>query len=101
MLARPISLHPAKVVEILRRIHNLARVGYIVNDLRRNWLAIWVGEFLSRPVISSIFRHDASQSCRAAFTVGELRLMAKESGLKNFRITKHHAFLKMMLEGRK
>ena len=92
----------ADAITILRRMQELARLGFVVNDLRRNWLAIWTTELLSRAVIRShIVRHDAPYSCRAAFTVGELRTMAQEAGLGNFHIERHHAVFRMVLEGRK
>jgi len=92
----------ADVVQILRRIQEIARVAYTVNDLRRNWMAIWTTEILARTVIrSAIFRNDAPQSCRAAFTVDELRGMAEQAGLRNFQINRHHAVFRMVLEGRK
>ena len=92
----------ANAVEILRRIHDLARLGYIVNDLRRNWLAICSIELLARTVIrSDIVRHDAPQSSRAAFTIDELRAMASQAGLTNFRINRHQAGFRMVLVGRK
>src|SRR5205807_4284658 len=88
-----------EAVTILRRMQELARLGYVVSDLRRNWLAIWVTELLSHTVIRSpIARHDALQSCRAAFTVGELRAMAQRAGLGKFRIKVAQAFFRMVLE---
>jgi ubiquinone/menaquinone biosynthesis C-methylase UbiE len=90
------------VVTILRRIDTLARCGYIVNDLRRNWLAIWSMELLTRILARSpVFRSDASQSCRAAFTVRELRGLAKQAGLDDFQVNRHHWCFRMVLEGRK
>lgn len=92
----------ADAVMLLRRIHELARLGYIVNDLRRNWPAIWITEFLARTAVrSSMFGHDAVQSCRAAFTVCELRALAEQAGLNHFQINRHHAFFRMVLEGKK
>jgi len=92
----------ADAITILRRMKEIAGVGYIVNDLRRTWPAIWMTNFLARTVVkSSIFRHDAPQSCRAAFTISELRAMAHQAGLCNFRIKGHQAGFRMVLEGRK
>jgi ubiquinone/menaquinone biosynthesis C-methylase UbiE len=91
-----------EAVAVLQSIHTLARRGYVVNDLRRNWLAIWSTELLVRAVSrSAVFRHDAAQSCRAAFTVEELRAMAERAGLNHFQIWQHHAVFRMVLEGRK
>lgn len=92
----------ADAVTILRRMQKIARVSYIVNDLRRNWPAIGMTNLLARTVMRSrIFRHDAPQSCRAAFTIRELRTMARQAGLRNFRIKRHQAGFRMVLEGRK
>jgi 2-polyprenyl-3-methyl-5-hydroxy-6-metoxy-1,4-benzoquinol methylase len=92
----------AEAVAFLRRLHALSRCGYIVNDLRRNWPAIWSTELLTRTLIRSpVFRHDAVQSCRAAFTVRELSDMAERAGMKRFQIKRHHAVFRMVLEGRK
>ena len=91
----------ADAITILQRIHALARRGYIVNDLCRNWLAIWSTELLTRTLVQSpIFHNDAVQSCRAAFTVRELRAMAKRAGLSGFQIKHHHALLRMVLLGK-
>lgn len=92
----------ADAVALLRRIGELARHGYVVNDLRRNWLAIRAADRFSRELGNSeIFTSDAVQSCRAAFTVGELRTMAQQAGLRRFRIRRHQWFFRMVLAGNK
>jgi len=92
----------ADAIAILRRMQEIARVGYIVSDLRRNWLAIWTTELWVRTMVKSpIARNDAPQSCRAAFTVHELRAMAKQAGLRNFSIHRCQLFFRMVLEGTK
>src|SRR5205823_4265346 len=71
-------------VQILRRMQDLARIGYLLNDLRRNWASIWITELLARTIIrSSIVRQDAPQSCQAAFTLEELRALAAQAKLSN------------------
>jgi ubiquinone/menaquinone biosynthesis C-methylase UbiE len=80
-------------VAILRRIGELARVGYVVNDLRRNRIAIALSKFMARTIITNpIARFDAPASCERAFSVEELRMMAERAGLKNFQIRKHPVF---------
>jgi SAM-dependent methyltransferase len=87
-------------VRVLRRMQELARVGFIVNDVRRNWLSIWATELLARTVIqSTIARNDAPQSTRAAFTPRELDALARRAGLVNYRISRHHGIFRMVLEG--
>lgn len=92
----------ADAIAILRQIESLARAGYIVNDLRRNWLTIWSTALMARALSrSSVFRNDALQSCRAAFTVRELRELAESAGLRNYQIEPHQALCRMVLTGRK
>jgi len=88
-------------VAILRRIHDIARVGYVVNDLRRSRVAIWLSRLMARTIISNpIARFDAPASCERAFTVPELRRLAQQAGLRKFRV-RRHAVLRMALAGRK
>ena len=89
-------------ITVLRRMNEIARVGYALNDLQRNWATILTSELLARTIMRSpIVRHDGPQSFRAAFTVRELRTMAEQAGLKNFRIKPHQAIYRMVLSGKK
>jgi 2-polyprenyl-3-methyl-5-hydroxy-6-metoxy-1,4-benzoquinol methylase len=100
-----LALHHFKTddaVTILQRMNDLARIGYVVNDLQRNWPAIWTAELLARTLFRSpIVRHDGPQSFRAAFTVCELRKMATEAGMSNFQVRRHQGIYRMVLSGRK
>jgi ubiquinone/menaquinone biosynthesis C-methylase UbiE len=100
-----LALHHFEAMEaigILRSMQRLARGGYVVSDLCRSWPAI-LSTVVMFPILfrSPVFRDDAAQSCRAAFTVQELREMAQQAGLNNFQIKHHHAMIRMVLEGRK
>jgi len=87
---------------ILRRMREIARCGYIVSDLRRNWLAIMLTRLVALiPFNSRAFRQDAVHSCRAAFTIEELRNIAQQAQLGEVKITRHHWFFRMTLEGKK
>ena len=89
-------------VRVLRRMNDIARLGYIVNDLQRNWLTIWASEVLARTLMRSpIVRNDGPQSFRAAFTVAELQGMAEQAGMRSFRIKRHQGIFRMVLSGRK
>lgn len=88
-------------VAILRRIHDIARVGFIVNDLRRNRVAIGLSKLMASTIISNpIARFDAPASCERAFTVAELRAMAERAGMNHFTVRRHPIF-RMALVGRK
>jgi len=83
----------AKVVAILRRIHDIARVGYVINDLRRNRVAIGVSKLMARTIIRNpIARFDAPASCERAFSIPELRSMAARAGLSGFNLRRHRFF---------
>ena len=88
-------------VAILRRILDIARVGYIINDLRRNRVAIWLSKLMAATIITNpIARFDAPASCERAFTPRELRAMADQAGMTNFRVRRHPVF-RMSLVGTK
>ncbi|HUJ10769.1 MAG TPA: methyltransferase domain-containing protein [Verrucomicrobiae bacterium] len=90
-----------EVVAILRRIHDIARGGYIINDLRRNRIAIALSKIMAQTVISNpIARFDAPASCERAFTPAELRDLAGRAGLSGFSI-RQHPFFRMSLVGHK
>jgi ubiquinone/menaquinone biosynthesis C-methylase UbiE len=92
----------ADALEIFQRIYQMARNGYLVNDPRRNWLALWTAQIFAPIMIKSfIFRHDAIESVRAAFTIPELREMATRAGMKHFQIRRHQLFFRMVLAGKK
>lgn len=89
-------------VRILRRMNEIARLGCIVNDLQRNWPTIWTAELLARTFFRSpIVKNDGPQSFRAAFTVRELRSMAEEAGMGNFRVRRHQGIYRMVLSASK
>jgi len=89
-------------VKILRRMNEIARLGYVLNDLQRSWLTIWTAQLLTRALTRSpIVRHDGPQSFRAAFTVRELRSMAEQAAMKNFRVKRHQGIYRMVLSGKK
>lgn len=89
-------------VTVLRRMNEVARTGFILNDLQRNWLSIWTSELLARTIMRSpLVRQDGPQSFRAAFTVTELRGMAREAGIKNFTVNRHQGIFRMVLSARK
>ncbi len=91
----------ADVVAILRRVRDIARVGFIVNDLRRHRLAIALSKLMARTIIRNpIARFDAPASCERAFTVAELDALAQRAGLTNYRI-RRHVWFRMALVGAK
>lgn len=67
---------------LLREMDRVARVGFIVNDLGRS-RAGYIGAIVMARLTTRnrLTRHDAPLSIRRAFTVEELRSMARELGI--------------------
>jgi SAM-dependent methyltransferase len=70
------------VVNLLRRLANLVRIGFIVNDFRRGrlaWAAVWLATHLTR--CGSMARHDGPLSVRRAYTPAELAQLSGRAAL--------------------
>ncbi|MBI2877385.1 MAG: methyltransferase domain-containing protein [Candidatus Tectomicrobia bacterium] len=76
-----------QVVRLLTRIDEIARYGFVVTDLRRNWLAYLGILILTRLFTQNrLVRYDGPISVLKAFTPEELRALAAAAGLKNTRL---------------
>jgi 2-polyprenyl-3-methyl-5-hydroxy-6-metoxy-1,4-benzoquinol methylase len=67
--------------ETLLALDRLATRGLVISDLKRSWLALAGVGLLARVAGNAVVRHDGPLSVRRAFTVGELRALARECGL--------------------
>ena len=76
-------LAPDDAVRALREMRRVARLGVVVNDLRRGWLAF---ALTAAPVLAyargSYTRHDGLLSARRAYTLPELDEIAAQAGLR-------------------
>lgn len=74
------------VVDLLRRLAEIARLGFVVSDFRREWLA-WAAVWVVTHAISSnrMTRHDGPLSVRRAYTPAELARLAAEAGFPDIR----------------
>jgi ubiquinone/menaquinone biosynthesis C-methylase UbiE len=91
-----LSLHhlsPEDGVRMLREMNRLARLGFIVNDLRRTQLAYLgarlAGRFTTR---NRLTRHDAPLSVLRAYTPEELRELLHRAGIHDATIRTHRWF---------
>ena len=75
-------------VRLLRSMAVAARMGFIVNDLRRSRVHYW-GARLLLPLFfrNRLTRHDGPLSVLRAYSVSELRMMARQAGVANARVT--------------
>jgi ubiquinone/menaquinone biosynthesis C-methylase UbiE len=79
-------LPEAAVVALLRLMAEVARLGFVVSDLRRSRLA-WLAAWLTTRLISGnrLTRHDGPLSVRRAYTPEELAGLAHAAGLPEIR----------------
>ena len=91
-----LALHhfsPDDAVRVLREMDRLARVGFVVNDLRRSRVgygAAWLAARLTTR--NRLTRHDAPLSVRRAFTPDELGELLRRAGIRRATITTHPWF---------
>lgn len=88
-----------EAIGILRSMHRISRVGWIVNDLKRSWTgaaAAWIWSHLTTR--NPITRHDSFASVLRGFTEQELRAMAGAVGVRTYRI-KSRPFFRILLVG--
>ena len=73
-------------VQVLRRCRELSRRFVLVSDLRRGWLATLGVRLLTLLIFRDpITRSDARVSAERAFTLPELRELARRAGWERFR----------------
>jgi ubiquinone/menaquinone biosynthesis C-methylase UbiE len=91
-----LALHhfaPSEAVCVLREMRRLARVGFIVNDIRRSapgYAAAWIASRLATR--NRLTRHDMPLSVRRAYTPRELRALLQEAGATGAAVTTHPLF---------
>ncbi len=81
-------LGPDDGVALLRQLHRLGRLGFLVVDLVRGWDAyagVWL---LTRCSRSRLIRHDGPLSVRRAPSWGEYRALAAASGIPGLQVFK-------------
>lgn len=79
-------------VALLRRLHGLARVGFLVIDLLRSaggYGGVWL---VTRFARSPITRHDGPLSVRRALSWTEYRDLARDTGIPGIRVSRVPGF---------
>lgn len=78
------SLHhfkPQAVAQLLHEMARIARIGVIVTDLRRSYLAYWGARLLAFGPVSSLSRHDGPLSVLRAYTPEEIKKVVQHIAL--------------------
>jgi SAM-dependent methyltransferase len=81
------------VVALLRRLAELVRLGFVINDFRRGriaWAAVWL--VTRATACGRVARHDGPLSVRRAYTPSELRRLAERAGVPDVRWQRAPAF---------
>ncbi|NJK84051.1 MAG: methyltransferase domain-containing protein [Saprospiraceae bacterium] len=82
-----------QLVALFLSIHQQAKIGFIINDLHRHWLAYYAIKILTRLFSkSAMVRHDAAVSVARAFKKSEWLAVFEQSGLTNVNIVWKWAF---------
>ena len=81
-------------VRVLRELHRVSRIGFIVNDLARSRTALAGARLLAATVWRRhpVTRHDGPLSVRRSFTPAELRALAARAGFTRARVHAHFPF---------
>lgn len=70
-----------RATQLLRELARVARIGVIVNDLRRSYLAYWGARLLACGPVSALSRHDGPLSVLRAYTPAEVRALVERAAL--------------------
>ena len=74
---------------LLRRFANVARIGFVVTDLRRSrWSLIALAVHARVANAGPVFRHDAPLSVARGFTLSEARALAAATALRGLRVSR-------------
>ncbi|MFL5385879.1 MAG: methyltransferase domain-containing protein [Longimicrobiaceae bacterium] len=81
-------------LRVLREMHRVSRIGFIVNDLARSRMALLGARLLAATVWRThpVTRHDGPLSVRRAFTPAELRGLAARAGFARAEVRAHLPF---------
>jgi SAM-dependent methyltransferase len=82
-----------QLIQLLRQLRQQARVGVVINDLHRHWLAYYSISGLSWLLRASyLYRHDSRLSVLRAFSRSDWRNIIKASGYEHYTIRWRWAF---------
>lgn len=80
-------LGPENCVRALREMERVTTGGFIVNDLRRDWIACVLIAVLTRLVgAHRLTQHDAPLSVLRSYTLDEYAAMARAAGISSFEV---------------
>lgn len=82
-----------EAIEILKSMHRISRLGWIVNDLNRSWSGVAAAWMWSRLTTRNpMTRNDSYISVLRGFTEQEMKMMANAAGVRKFHIMRKPLF---------
>ncbi len=82
-----------ELIELFRNLRQQVRVGIVVNDLHRHWLAYhsikWLTRWFSK---SYLVRNDAKLSVKRSFLRSDWERILKEAGIEKYQLVWRWAF---------
>lgn len=88
-----------EAVDLVKEILRVAKLGYIIIDLRRSWIAYWLIYLLTRLFSRNrMTRFDGPLSVLKSFTPAELAVLATTAGASGFKIHREPFWL-LVLSG--
>jgi ubiquinone/menaquinone biosynthesis C-methylase UbiE len=86
-------LSDIELTELIRLLKSKVKVGFIINDLQRTWLA-WFSVRIFTTVMngSKLARHDGPVSVLRGFTEDELKALLNGEKVMNYSISRKWAF---------
>lgn len=82
-----------ELILFFRQLHQQVKIGIIINDIHRHWLAYYSIKFLTRMFSKSdMVKFDAPLSVLRAFSKKELLHILNEAGINNYKIKWKWAF---------
>jgi ubiquinone/menaquinone biosynthesis C-methylase UbiE len=86
-------LSDAELTEMIRLLKSKVKVGFIINDLQRTWLA-WFAVRIFTTFLngSQLARHDGPVSVLRGFKEGELKALLNGENIMNYSIRRKWAF---------
>ncbi len=96
LIINSLSLHHFAwddAVKILKSMHRICRMGFIVNDLNRSRVAHASIFLLTRLLTKNrLTRYDAPVSVMNAFTPDEFKKLAEQAGIERYEIHRHFPY---------
>jgi 2-polyprenyl-3-methyl-5-hydroxy-6-metoxy-1,4-benzoquinol methylase len=86
-------LNEDELLSLFTYFNEKVTTGFVINDLRRNWLAYYSAWFFTRLLNGTILaKNDGPVSVLRAFKTSELRHLLEKANIRNYTIQKERIF---------